>query len=503
MKWGSEFKRSGGIETMEILGRDDNGYFVYAMKINEPYDPYFEKFERFVNIWDIPVEDVYLERYDNNNNLQWTNKLAVPASDGRKLSFESIMYLDGKLLLFSSYYDKKLDKNFAYVNTITRDGKVNDDRKEIDAIQAGKKKNAERFDFVLSHDRSHVLIYHNEPGEKNEQGKFSVKVLTPDLQIAWKKIITTPYTQELFWFSDFTVSDGKVYMLSRIQDDKREKKDGLPTYRYAILSYTEDDSKPREYIVSLDDKFISEISFEVNEDNNLVCAGFYSAYNSHSIGGAFCLIIDSKTKRVLVKSVKDIDGETFPHFVGTDRAIKRKELVYYNLRRLMPKSGGGSVLVAEHFLEQEATHTDISTGEKIEAFYSCYDGILLVNINENGEIGWVTHIPKRQTTGDMGYHSSFAMGIHENKIWIVYNDNRKNLTRPGEDIEPMDDLDKAEVILVTVDANTGEYKKSSLFSLKGRDTWLRPKIHLQTGPDEMVIYSTLGKKYMFGTLKLD
>jgi hypothetical protein len=486
MKWGDIAKRkSRWTEALYIIGRDAKGYYVVSGKTHG-------------------ADEVNLERYNNENDLEWTSELVIPTSDGKKVKFEKIIYLDGKLLLFTSYYDKKKDKNLAFVNTITADGKVSKDMKEIDFIASEKKMNSGSFDFILSHDSANVLIYHNEPYEKNAQDRFSLKVLDSDLEITWKKDIKVPYRDKDFNISNYIVSnDGRVYMLAKIQEGKRDKKAGRPNYKYTVLSYGEDDKKPREYIISLGDKFISDITFELNKENNLVCAGFYSKNNSAGIAGTFYLTINSEDEKVISKSVKDFDSKILGQFMSERKARKKKELYNYELRKLIPKADGGSILVGEQFYIRVVTTTDPKTGVTTTTYYYYYNDIILVDINKNGEIGWVTRVPKYQvSTNDGGFYSSFAMNVYKDKICLVYNDNRKNITKPGK-IRPMTKLKKATAVLVVVDAKSGEYTKNPLFDLKEKDAYLKPKLYLQTAPDELVIYAKKRKNFMFGTLKFN
>jgi hypothetical protein len=485
VKWGNLNKRKNKwTEARYIVGRDETGFYVFSSRFHG-------------------ISHIYLERYNNDNNLEWNKELELPESDGKRVDLEKIIYLDGKLLLFTSHYNRKLDKNIAYVNTISEDGKVNNDQKQIDYISSGKKMNAGNFDFILSHDSANVLVYHNEPYDKNAQDKFSLKVLNSDLEITWKKDISVPYLDQDFYISNYIVSpDEKVYMLAKIQEGKREKKGGKPNYKYTILSYGEEDDKPKEFLISLADKFISDISFEIDKENNLVCAGFYSKKNSADIAGTFYLVIDSDDEKVISRSIKDFDEKTLSQFMSSRKARKKRELYDYELRRLIPKSDGGSLLVAEQFYVRVVSSTDPKTGFTTYTYYYNYNDIIIVDIDKKGEIGWVTRIPKLQvSTNDEGYYSSFALSIDANdKVYIVYNDNRKNLLKPGKRIKSMSNLRKAMPALVIVDGRTGEYTKKALFDLKEKKVYLKPKLYMKTGPNEMVIYATRMKKYMFGTI---
>jgi hypothetical protein len=486
LKWGNISKQPNrGAEAAYVVGRDTGGFYVVSTKNKGR-------------------KKVFLERYGNDNNLKWSKQLAIPSNDAEEGILEKIIYLNGRLLLFTSDYNRKLDKNFAFVSTISPEGVVNNDLKQIDEIQSKAKMNAGDFDFMLSHDSTSVLVYHNEPYERNAQDKFSIKVMNADLEIIWQKDISLPYRDRDFSVSNYIVSGDKVYMLARLQEGNREKKGGRPNYKFIILSYEEAEPKPREYVVSLGDKFISDITFEIGHDKNLVCAGFYSKNNSADIGGTFYLVIDSDDESVLSKSIKDFDENILSKFMNERRAKKGRELYSYELRKLVPMPDGSSILVAEQFYIRKTTDDNSTTGTSTTRYYYYYNDIILVSIGRNGEIGWVTDVPKYQSSvNDFGYYSSFAIAVYKDKIGLLYNDHRKNLTKPKKTMRPMTSPKNAAAVLVLVDGKSGEYTKKALFEQKKKAPYLKPKLHLQTAADELVIYAKRGSKFVFGTLKFD
>ncbi|RYD83224.1 MAG: hypothetical protein EOP53_01480 [Sphingobacteriales bacterium] len=485
VNWGKIEKASRRTQATGIIGRDANGFYVLAQKT-------------------IGRDEVYLEKYDNKSNRIFQKELTFPAPDGKKVNFEKLIMVDGQMLMFTSFYNRKLDKNYAFVTKVSNNGESDKSFKQIDEITAEKKRNNGNFDFILSHDSTKILVYHNEPYEKNAQERFSVKVMDKNLNFIWEKDISVPFRDKDFRISDYTVSnDNKVYMLARIQEGNREKKGGRPNYKYIILSYGEKDKTPNEYLVSLGEKFISDINFQLNNQNNLVCAGFYSLKNSSGVGGTFYMTIDSKTKAVTNKSVKDFDEKILGQFMSERKARKNNsELQNYDLRKLITKEDGGSVLVAEQYYVVEHTYTD-KNGTHTTYYYH-YNDVILVDIAKSGEINWVSRIPKMQVTAnDGGYYSSFAICVYKDKINLVYNDNKKNIEKyDPKKLRSMGKVKKTVTMLVTVDSK-GKYTKTPLFTNKKKAAIARPKLYLQTTKDEMVMQAIKGRNFMYGALRFE
>jgi hypothetical protein len=267
----------------------------------------------------------------------------------------------------------------------------------------------------------------------------------------------------------------------------------------------DDASDAEEYVVSLGDKFITQISFELDKSNNLICAGFYSNNNALDIAGVFFLKIDSKTKNVMQKNVKYFNKDVLSMFMSSKKASKGKELYDYQLRRLITKKSGGSYLIAEQFQVYTTSYTD-SRGVTHYTTHYLYNDIFVVNILSSGDIGWVCHVPKYQhTVDDGGYYSSFAtLSLEkEEKICLIYNDNKKNLdVTDDKKIKQMGTLKKTIVTMVVID-NQGNYVKAALLNNRDDKILIRPKMNLQVTSNEIILYGKRGKKYRFGSIKVE
>jgi hypothetical protein len=497
IKWGNEFKGNRRSLVTAVIGRDETGTYVESTHLRISF---FGRSHRTIDL-----DDVTLDKLDNNNNLVYSKRLVAKSPDGESLNYEGMMMVDGKIMLFTSRYNKRTDKNIAYACTVSgADGTVQGNITQVDEIEATKKKNDGAFSFMQSSDSSEILVYHDEPYEKNEEDRFSLKIYDNSLKMLWNKDVSVPYRDKDFTISGYTLSnDDKVYMLAKIQEGNREKKHGLPNYRYTILSYSEDSKTPKEYVMSLGAKFISDIQFQLNNNNDLVCSGFCSKNNSEDVSGVFYMTIDSRTGKVMHSSIKEFDMETLGQFMSKRKARKQRELKAYELRQLIPREDGGSVLLGEQFYIEVVTTSD-GKGHTTTTYYYHYNDILAVGITPAGEIDWVTRVPKKQVSAnDGGFYSSFATCVYKDKVFIVYNDHKKNKDRFDPDkMKTMSNPRKAMAMIVSIDSK-GRYEKIPLFNNKEKGTILKPKLNLQISDNELVMYGVKGRKYMFGTAKFD
>ncbi len=124
--------------------------------------------------------------------------------------------------------------------------------------------------------------------------------------------------------------------MARFQPSKREKKDGKPTYKYFIYAINKADKQPVKYEISLGELFISDISFVLNKKQELVCTGFYSKNSSSGMGGTFFMLVDSKTKAVTSKSIKEFTPEFLTNFMSEKKANKEgQEIREFDIREIV------------------------------------------------------------------------------------------------------------------------------------------------------------------------
>ncbi|MBN4051272.1 hypothetical protein JYU16_00500 [bacterium AH-315-M05] len=493
VRWGAELKHPSGSYINSIIGEDNDGFYVMRTK---------GKLLRKSRLW--------LERYSNKTMKQiFSKELLMPNTKGKEVDFEDLKYVDGKLLLFTSYFNKKLRKNYAFVQHINEKGIVSRNFKEMDQITVTKTSNRGSFDFILSEDSTKILVYHNAPYEKYSNEKFSYKVIDKDLNVIWSKSIELPYRDKYFSISNYLVDNfGNVYMLAEIYPDRQkgEKKErGKQNAKFVILAYYYKTGELKEFDVTLKDKWISEITFKVDKQGNLVAGGFYSNDKYFSIAGTFYLTIDKKTKIVKAKGIKEFSKAFLMEFMSERKADKGKELKRFYFDHFVLRDDGGAVMVAEQYYVKVTTYTD-SKGNTRTTYHYYYNDIIVVSISPDGTITWAKKIPKKQhSTNDGGPYSSYIFAVFGDKMYFIFNDNPKNIqiykTDPKK-IKYMNKPKKSIATLVTVDSN-GEMKRIPMFSAKDFDVIIRPKLHLQSSDKDLIIYGQKRSIYKFGKIELN
>ncbi len=465
-------------------------------------------------------DQIFLERYDDRMRLKKSQKINLKYKNKNR-EFEDLVKIGGQLYMFTSFNNQAKKKNYLFYQKISSRLMPSKNLVKIGEIDTRNKYKEGSFDLSLSRDSSKVLIYNQLPYQKNEPERFSLRVFDDELQELWTKDITLPYNDDVFEIEEYRVDkDGNVYLLGVVyQERNRVKRRGQPTYGYTVLAYLNGGTETQEYRIELGDKFITDLTFRVANDGNLVCSGFYSERGTVSTKGTYFLRMNAKTKEIYNVNFKafDFDFLTFNMTNGQKRRAERNEregdenrapeLYRFSLDELIMRTDGGAVLVAEQYYVYEQSYFsywDRST--RFNYFYH-YNDILVINIKPTGEIEWASRIPKRQETmNDGGYYSSYAMATVKDRFYFIYNDNPRNFdpqVQNGDRRNRFNYNGRYSVVSLSEVRIDGSVRTMPLFTNRDADVITRPKICQQSGSRNMLVYGERGRNFRFADLAFD
>jgi len=501
---GEKIKSSDGNIT-DIIGYDESGLYVLKSKRKKHT----------------------LVRY-NQALEEVISKELEEEFEGEKHSAEYLFYFSGKLWLFSSYRDREEDELQLYQSFI--DAKTLQGQAKKKLIANVKRtgrifKSEGHFDLRFSKDKERIAIVTHYPYQKNEFEKLKVNLFSSETgEVQWEKEIQIPYREDLFDIEGVKIdAKGNFYVLGKRYGDGldgklKEKVDGEKNYDYVVLGYFNDGKESREYLLQLEDKFISDLQLAVNENGELICAGFYTNTDRSGLSGSYFMRLNPTTKEVLAQSLKgfNIDFVT-QNFTQKEkkkaekRDAKGKEvgLTRYELDEMVLRYDGGVMLVGEQYFVQVVTHQSPGANGAMNTTTTTHyyhNDIIVVNINAEGQIEWTDKIPKRQhTTNDGGMFNSYLLGAKGDKIYMIFNDHPKNLNLtviPG--ISKFATFSKQKnsiVTLVSLDVE-GRNKRMSLLSLKDEGMLSRPMVSEQVDQHTLVLLAQRGRNEKLFILRM-
>ncbi len=508
IKWGDDYKEPRNSVLTDFIGKDENGF--YALRQGTGTG--------------ILAKDgsVFVERYNSRMKLVKSYEIELKYKK-KDLVFEDIQLVGDQLILFTSFKNRKKKTHYLFAQSISKKSlKPRKDMVVVSQVPTRRQGGLGTFDIDFSRDSSKFVVLSQLPYQTNTPEKYKIKVMNSSLEEEWTEDITLPYKDEAFSIEKFGVdNEGNVFILGLIYKDgrRRMKRSGKPNYQYTLLTYSKGGNFAPEYKIDLQDQFITDLTFQIQKNGDPLCAGFFSDRNSYSIRGIYFFKISKETGDVYNVSMEDFEFDFLTELMSNrkkkraERAEqnndekRQAELFQYDLDKVVPRSDGGALLVAEQYYitTQNERFRDVYGYWQTRISYEYhYNDIIVVNISPEGVIEWSTHVPKRQqTSNDGGYFSSYAIAVTSKAIYMVFNDNGKNFDKNrNRDRLFAYNGSRSIVTLAEVKAD-GSLTKYPLFSNREEGIITRPKVCRQSGRDEIIIYGERNRKYKFATVKFD
>jgi hypothetical protein len=486
--WGQEYKLGGKTSLGHILGDDGNHFYIL----------------KFLGSGE--TMQTYLEKYAlNTMNLIDNLLLPLLEAKGEELQVEASYLVDDFVWIFTSFYDRSVDSLYSYSYQYTLDGKPKTPRKLLEKLYVPGKKLIGEFDFELSVDSNHVLFAYTPPVNKYEFEDRSLKMIDKSNSILWNETLEISHPSEYFQVIKRVIPDSShAYILAAAYSNRvnaANKNHVKNTGKYLLYHYNIEERSLNEAHLSLNGKYITSATMTFDEDKNLFIIGLYSRTRSYSVSGAFYLRLDMNTGKIIQKGFSDFDKDLLRQFISDKKIRNEKELDSFEIRELFLDSLDQVTLIAEQYYITTTTYTDPRTGHVIYTYYYHYNDILIVKFGEEGRIKWGKRLAKeQQSLDDKGYYSSYSAVTHEDKLYIVYNDNPKNLQidpeSPNSNIWEMNDPKKSVAVLVTYTGSEGG-NRQVLFDANKAEYILNPNIIYRVDEDTIILFAQGWRDYRF------
>ncbi|MFZ1609946.1 MAG: hypothetical protein WAT52_02685 [Chitinophagales bacterium] len=485
----------------DVVGYDDGGFV-------------FSRYNR-KGIYNLEIS---LEKY--NKALKFlTLRDYEYEIDGEEVEYNSPFYFNDKLYLLATTQVKKTKNTNVYYHEVDANTlNTNRDPVLLKSIQELDNGSVALASYAISRDEQ-TLAFYGLPGyikkgmalagipikfsSEKDETKGSISVFVGNMEKKWELDFTLPYQEKLYSITDVDIdNNGNFYFMGLLYNEKAKSKvRGLPNYQYILTAFRNNGKEKAEYNISLDEKFITDCSFILTNDNKIVCAGFYSDKGTTTIKGTFFMTIDPETKEVLSKGTTDFDTEFLKLFVSNSKAEKGSELASFSLDEIIVRSDGGALLIGEKFYVTTSTYRDPNTGKTSTSYHYHYNDIMVININPDNTVKWATKIPKKQTASS-GFYLSYVSHVKDDMVYLIFNDNEKNLDEKNPDKIYSYDGKNSFATIVSIQPD-GKWDKKALFSNKEVGVVMRPSVSEQINDDELLFYAEKGKKYVVGKVTFD
>lgn len=346
--------------------------------------------------------------------------------------------------------------------------------------------------FSIKSDSSGVLLVAQPPYNKFNHETYDISRFDKNLSLLWEEKIELPYESKNFTLEKIKLHNDNVFILGNTNHEKSfENPD-----KFVLIRFDNSTKSIKEFELSLTGKWITSATFEIANKSQLYVGGFYSNDKSFSIAGTFFLSIDLITNQISDKSIKPFSENFLSEFLPPRKVKKGGELSSFYFDHFIVKPNGGAIFVAEQYYKSISSYSDITSGFMNYSTIYYYNDIIVVSVDEFGQIDWTKKIAKRQySTNDYGYFLSYALTYKNNTLYLYFNDHPRNINLPNreQNLRYMNYPQRATITQVKINEQ-GDLLYSTIKNEKN-NLILRPKLAYITPDHRLIMLSEKSKMY--------
>jgi hypothetical protein len=464
------FRASRGTAPAYVIGSDTTGYWLHERTGDK-------------------TPGMTLTRLDAQLRTLWRKAVQLPEPEGvTGAEIEQVLLIQGHFYVFTVSRQSDPEGYQAHVTVLDREAAVVMGPALIHYVDDTWKSGRPRFVVRVSRDENRILVLFESPFERKASESIALKVFDPALDMVWERTLDLPYEQDVVQVHQYEVDNaGGVYLMSGENPEKHALTWQRPQgRRYVVFYYDYPTNVLREYDVSLRDKQVLSVQFDLNAANELVIAGFYSNDFQFAAAGTFLFILNAAAEGVRVASYMAFPPELIAQYLTERQAGRNPGLPDFYLDHLVLRDDGTFWLVGEQFAISENLMVDPMTGRQLIERRFTYDDLLAVQLNAEARITKSVRIAKRQFDTSQNPNLSYTLHVQPDRLVFHFNDHPESTERLAQkpDASPAawNGSRGAAVTRVTVN-EAGEVTRIGLIGPKTEEGLLRPSLirHVQPG----------------------
>lgn len=456
--------------------------------------------------------------------------ITLPTSDAGKITFRETKKFQGQLYLISRMYERSGGNLKLFASTLdATTGKLGA-HFELLTYNSKEQGDLDRYDFIMSRDSSKMVLLLEYRTKKDEPVKTGFKVFNEDLTTLWQADIILPTPDRNTTITDYLIdNNGNIHMVARIALDKADRieKGTNVRYKYSLFSYFHETQTIKEYDLFLQNNYLTGLTLLQNKNSELIGSAFYTNdKNTSGVKGFLNFKLDLNSYEVKNSQMNDFDEAFLKNFLTNRQVEKGRGVRNFRTRYVFPTSDNGYAFVVEEFdytvntyttYNPQTRTTEVKTSERW-----IFGDVVVFYVDEMGKTKEIGIMRKQQissasTSGYSGhgrdgfgtYHPARYWGISammkEDRVFIVYNDNSKNINPQAEKLYVSNNIKKCTTMLAIIGPNS-EYSSSALFKSRDRSakykSALIPRFNFTFSDSEQVIVGGAANYLRFMKIKI-
>jgi len=279
------------------------------------------------------------------------------------------------------------------------------------------KKALYRGNFVLSPDRSKMLVYDYEeegdieevPGLTNE---ITLRVYDNQFKLLWIRKVNlspNPSGKRVIAIKKLRVNNrGEVAILTDFFRNHRSYSLKEVTADPTLFFVGAAQNEFARFTPNLGNLFYNQIDFMYDKEGNIVWFGFYSNRKYYQQAGYFYIRLNSNLTKVLYKKITPFDQELLKQILDKKKISADAELRNFELMQFRLNKEGELIVVAEY------QHFGVNN-------FKSHD-LLILYFEPTGSLKWSKHIYKYNSfPNDLDVFLKHYLMIDNGNLYLLFN----------------------------------------------------------------------------------
>ncbi len=394
-------------DNLRIIGQDAGGFFM--LESNLPLDLDRDR----VGFRNRKYKIAY---YRHTLAQAWVT--AVDASPSQA-SVDAVAFANEKIIAVSTLFDKGESSLRVHARWIDNQGRPFRDQSVGVFRLAGNE--YDKLQLVVSGNQRLLAFVVTEHDGNFQRMHFMLADST--FTVLKQKAPVIPYDEKSFTPEEYALSDnGDLHVLGvrsvKTETSGRKREEDFLLYACPLAADT-----LHAFTVGAPGFDITSASMAFdNLNDRLLVTGFYADKASSAGAGVMLATLDMKDPQTLVFRSSPIDNQTQLKILGERNRSYDIGLINYPIRKIVLRSDGGAVIIAEAFFANDYSYYDYFTQSYTRSIEYHFNNVVTVSINADGSIHWLNVVRKNQvSTDDGGNFSSFCPVLTESAFVLVYN----------------------------------------------------------------------------------
>lgn len=355
-----------------------------------------------------------LRKYNANLREEWTQQV-IQQNGHRNVDFVSV--IGPNILIFVSEFfpDERVIKTFYYAYDLNGATIVEE---ALISVVPNQREQKVDLQYVLSPNKRRLLAFKNL--DNRREAEELLYFLFDDAgELVQNGELDFRYPDNQFTVTNLRVSnEGNIYVLGKfVRSGVALDSDD---FQYIVYRYDRINREGFEIPINLGDRFITDLAFRLDRDENIYVAGFYSNRSTEEIAGTVLQQISPRGE-VLMQTSQAFSEGFLTNFLSQGQINRGRELRNFFLDPedgIVLRSDGGVLLIAEKFYVTYESYRDMY-GAWIDRSFYHYEDVIFTSISADGRIEWHAIVDKNQVS-ESPQNLSFFSAIGPTGSYMFY-----------------------------------------------------------------------------------